>query len=602
MTAAKPHNVSALGEPTPTAAPVSRERYSPHLLPELARYAKLSRLQAYYEDKQYKGRPDFFTGLNAEKKVVPLRERAPCIITPLPRNCVRQTSRFMVGDGRWPALKIEAAEADDENGVAELTTKDAEDLKKGLEELVKKARLKPWFRRILERGMSEGTVPVTFALRRGRFRFELPHARDCWPTFRNNDPEDEVLRMVWCFRYCEEVEVDGRVEQQEFWFRRDYDETNVTSYARIPYITGQPPAWQIETAEPHGFGFCPVRWFRNMSDCASGIDGISLYDGLFNEFDALNMALSQRHRGIHYYGVPQPYETGVEDDDGPGQDGRKAAPGYQSADGMPEGKGMRFLGSVALEKARRMAPDNVWSYRGENVKVGLAETSGAPFEATTKHVDDVRGRTLEAMGVVLFTAGDMLAKGVGDMTAKLLGMLYAPLLALVDDYRDATWGPALLEILTTLVRILGARGAKGVSLRNGKRLAELAKLWQVDVEDGSTVWMPPDVELLWGEHFTPSNDEMQAGVTMSVAAKDGGLIQAKSATEFVAPYFGVKDVEAEIAAIEADADLTAEKELERGVALADGQAQAKAAAMPPPAPPGAKPPPPGAAATPKGPR
>src|SRR4051812_39926076 len=83
-------------------------RIPPEFFCELPRYKKISQLRKYYEGTQYDGRPDFFTGRKAGggDDVVPLRERKPCIIYPLPRAACNQVVRFTFGESRFPTIRV----------------------------------------------------------------------------------------------------------------------------------------------------------------------------------------------------------------------------------------------------------------------------------------------------------------------------------------------------------------------------------------------------------------------------------------------------------------------------------------------------------------
>jgi hypothetical protein len=543
---------------------IGSEAIPPHLIPTLARYAALKQLQEYFDSKQYAGRPDFWTGIKGTGgEPVPLRERAPCINYPLAKNAVRQTVRFMLGEGRWPALRVEhgegdeGAEAPEPDGEEEdgadlgLSEAEAETLKAGLDELVEKSGLPTVFRRLVERGLATGTSVGVFTIRRGRFSVELPHARDCWPTFESDDPTLGVIRLTWAYRYRKQVPEGDQLVTKTFWFRRDFDAEATLIYPPVEETTdGKTPQWAAPRAEPHGLGFCPVLWFRNGDHGNADVDGVSLYDGLLNELDAVNLALSQRHRGIHYHGSPQPWETGVEPGDGPEATGRKA--GSFSPD---DTAGRQSHGKVS-EKARKQGPDKMWSYQGDNVKVGLLEATGSTFDATSKHVEDVRGRALEAMGVVIFNAEATMQLGGSDMSAKLLRLIYAPLLALVADLRTATWGPALTACLGLMVRMIVALDGRGIRLRHAKRLAQLGKRFLVSTasavegEGPSDVWTFPELELVWGPSFESSPADVSGGIEGAVKASTGGLIAQKTAAGYVAPFFGVKDTVAELKAVE----------------------------------------------------
>lgn len=531
---------------------------SPHLFASTARAREIGQLRAYFESKQYAGRPDFWTGLNAKGEKVPLRERAPCIVYPLPKASVRHVVRFCFGEGRFPTLKVEPAAEGEAEGLSE---EEATELERALAKLVDACEVKSLIRRMMEKGLAHRTAVVLYSVRDGCIEAELPEPEHCWPAFANDRPDGDVERLTWCYLYTAEVERNGRIEVDHLWFRRDYDAKNVTRYHPAKWVAGEAPKWSIEAVESHGLGFCPARWVRNMPESDGCLDGVSLYEGLLNEFDALNFAFSQRHRGIHMFGVPQPYETGVDPDDGPEASARTSVRGYSPDD---DGAGAPF-GKVA-EPARALAPDSVWSYQNPTAKVGLLETTGEAFNVTTKHVDDIKARILEAMSVVMTSTDDVVGES-GEVTAKLLALLYAPQLALVDELRDACWWPkGLRAVLTDLLRIVIATKGEGLLVPNAKEIASKLEKVLVDTSSGPKMLLPT-IKPIWGEYFTPGNNEIQVGVQTAVAAKDGGLVQPKTATQFVANHFGVTNVDEELEAAQEAAEERAAKALEHAQAM-----------------------------------
>jgi hypothetical protein len=331
-----------------------------------------------------------------------------------------------------------------------------------------------------------------------------------------------------------------------------------------------------------------VRWIRNITDSDSrDIDGMSLFDGSHDEFDALNFALSQRHRGINFWGVPQPWETGVEEDDGPPADGRRSGPaGYSPA----EPKFGKILGSDG-RPAVRVSPDNKWSYRGVESKVGLLETTGKAFESATAHVEDIRSRLLEAMSVVLVNVADIAGRTqAGQMSAKFLELAYEPLLALVDEMRHTWWPYGLQAILSDLLRIVAALKGEGIWIPGAKPAAALLERFFIKTTDGKSVWMAPKMTPQWGDYFAAGPEEIAAAITAAVTAE--GLVPNDDRSKYVLPYFGREDVNEaleELKAEKLEAEEKAEADAAREVdgAIAVVNAKAKAGAGSAGGPPGA---------------
>ena len=537
---------------------------APEFNAKTARYQRLARLLAYTNSEQYAGRPDWWTG---GRDKVPLRERAPCIIYPLPKNAALEATRFTFGEGRFPKVVVRAEDADVAVGGFGLSDDEAKTLQRGVADLIEQTQLKRGARTLLFGGLTSCTAVALLSVRDGSFCVDHARAIDCIPTFkRPGDPTSPVVALTWTYQYAAE-EPDARTgepKQVNRYFRRDITEKDVVDYEPEEVVQGKRPRWIESAREPHGFSFCPVVWIRNLpAEHRGDIDGTSLLDGLFGEFDALNFALSQRHRGIAFFGTPQPWESGVDEDDGPGADGRTAGPvGYSASPALPAGAiappgavvhgGVCATGSGA--PARTIGPDRIWSYQSADAKVGLIETTGKAFEVATAHVDDISARLKQSMGVVLANAADVLGKG--DMSAKFLALVYAPLLALVDDLRECWWGAGLQPILQMLLRMVAELDGKTLLLRNARGLAAILKGRTMAVEGGS-MWLPPPMHPVWGPYFSASDDDVGKAVDAAQKAKDAKLVSDKTAVTYVANHFGVEDVEEELEAIEEDAETAA---------------------------------------------
>jgi len=516
----------------------------PERIQATPRSQQIARLRLYYEGKQYDGRPDWWSGEDGRGNVVPLRERKPCIIYPLPKAACNQATRFTFGEGRFPAVAVahldeDDDEAEDENALAE---EDAKTVTAYLAHVIEVSRLKSAMRRLLRIGLSQRSAVAVLGVRRGRFTIDMPRPQDCWVEFIDDDPEGEVKRMTWAYPFQKEILQNDRVVTETYYFRRDYTDTEIVFYHDAKLIPGKDVEWQRDEArtKQHGLGFCPVRWIRNLpaEDC-DDIDGVSVYDGLEDELDALNFSLSQRHRGIHYFGTPQAFEVGVSDDETPGEVARTSRPTKGSTPGAPRQDPYQRAGAPA----RKTAPDQIWSYKNEKALAALFETTGKAFEATSKHVLDIRSRLLEAMDVVLMDSSEIAGKG--ELSAKALAMMYAPLLALVDELRDCWWATGLAPILGMVLRITVALGGVGILAPQSRKVAELCRRFLVDFPDPqagtTTLWIAPKMLPSWGPYFSPTNAEVGELVLATSQAKDAGLISEGTAKRNVASCFGEAD-------------------------------------------------------------
>lgn len=506
---------------------------APERIAATRRAQEIARLRHYYKGSQYDGKPDWFTGKGKDGEVVPLRERKPCIVYPMPKAVCNQATRFTFGEGRFPQIAVPETDSDD--ATTTVSREEAKLLTTYLGKVIEKARLKSAMRRLLRVGLSQRTAVAVLGVRRGRFTVDMPRPQDCFPQFVDDDPESDVRAMVWCYAFEKEVQRGQAIVTETHLFRRDYTETEIVFFRDALVVPGKAVEWvRDETrTKAHKLGFCPVIWIRNLpaEDCQD-IDGLSLYEDLYEEFDALNFSLSQRHRGITYFGSPQAYETGVGEDEQPGAVARTERAAKSTTDARAAKDPYQ---KAAGQAARKTAPDQIWSYRNPDAAPGIIETTGAAFKVASEHVLDVRARILEAIDVVLLDP--MTVAGKGELSAKALAMMYAPLLALVDELRDCWWSTGLSPLLSMVLRITVALGGRGILLPKAAAVAKLCKRFLVDFE-GVTLWVAPEMIPSWGSYFSPTNTEIGELVTATCKARDGKLIKDATARRNVAPYFG----------------------------------------------------------------
>lgn len=522
----------------------------PRHLQETGRFKELDRLERYYRGTQYDNCHDL---VEWDNDSVPMRSRKPCIIYPLPRGAVDQVVRFALGEGRFPRIRAEVTEPEEEFAPQMALDEDsAESLGSSLEDLIRVSRFKSAARTSMRAGLRARTSVLTMGVRGGRFVFEHPSAKDCIPTFRDGDPSQPVESLIWSYQY-DAIEPDetGHPKCVRYAFRRDYDAASITQYAPAKVEPGRDIKWSVESVTAHGLGECPIIWTRNMcEDTGTEIDGVSLYDGLLDEFDALNRSLSQRHRGLEVLGVPQPYETNVQDGDGPGQAGRTAAVRPSESRAPTGPAGYSKLRQRGGNPARKTGAQHMWSYEG-GAELGLLETTGKAFEVASKHVDDIRGRLLEAMTVII--VDHMQVAGKGDMSAKALSLMYAPMLALVDELREWWWSHFIEPAVEMMLRIASRLGPKRLLVKGAASLSDVLAKRDVTLDGGLTMWSPPRLSPLWGAYFAAGPDDTKTSAEAARTALDGKLISKRTAVRWVADDFGIGDVEEELEAIAEEA-------------------------------------------------
>lgn len=321
------------------------------------------------------------------------------------------------------------------------------------------------------------------------------------------------------------------------------------------------PEWAGVAFASTPLEFCPVRWVRNLrpaTAAASDIDGTALIEGIEDEVEALDLELSQLYRNALYNGDPQMVKIGA--DGQPQGDGRQAGPAPTLKDPGPFSwansvipqsmRGWSGVGSDTIKKS----PVKVWNLpAGGDAK--LVESTGAGADIIDRAIDQLRRVLCDVTGVVLV---DPHTLGNGDLSARALSLMHAPMLDVADNLR-VEYGAVLVGIVNDVLRLLTTQAAiaGGINLPSYDAASRvLSRLYGVDGA-ASRVWIGASLSLAWGAYFDPSASDRQTAVDTAMKANGGRpVLSQRAAVQSVAAMFGVRDVDAEIAAIDGEETAT----------------------------------------------
>lgn len=497
-------------------------------LGETERYWRMNAAEALYEGCAYEGAPSFW------EASVPLRERAPAVQSMLVRTAGDRLIALVFGDRTFPTLKVEPV-----GWRVALSETDQAALSALVQELSGTAKLRPVMRAMLRSGLRAGTACAVTGFRDGLPSVDLLPAKWCTPTFAR---DGSVASMRVEYRTQGD---DGK------WYlhRRDVGPEKDTTFRPVcldDLKRDEQPRFVVESETP--LPFVPVVWCRNLPDrTVREVDGYPLGHNLDGEVRALDMELSQLHRTALYNGEPQLVRIGVDGQNSMGPSGRVAAPEPPSATGAFSWFANAWKRAGSGGDATKKGPGTIWNLpQGSDAK--MLESTGAGAEIIAKAIEGHRRVILDAMGVVLASPSDL---GSGDLSARALSILMAPMLSRADELR-VDYGDALVAIVGQLLRwcSLSDVGEAMLATVDAARPV-LARLYAP--AQGGVRWIGPRLALGWGEFFEPSWTEIQSAVAAMQTARGGGpVVSARRAVEMLAPVLGVEDVDAEVAAVEAD--------------------------------------------------
>lgn len=485
--------------------------------------ARLVRLDAYerlYKGLAYEGRPSFWDS------TVPLQERAPCVTSGLPEAAGKRLVSLLFGSRQFPQIHV---------GLG-AKNKPVNDL---IAKVVEASALPIRMRAAVEQGLSLGTWMLVVGVRDGLPCLQIVSAKYATPEL---DASGRVLSVDVRYRYTRTVEGKPCV----LWFRRVIDAQRDVVYQPIAAREdGREPTW-IEDSErtvTHGLGFCPVLWHRHNPDPSDtdDLDGVPLFAGMEGELEALDFALSQRHRNGRYNGEPQIVVNGAEPEDLGADRGRGArvpGPGPSTANGGASQAFSwfnSFLGSRQNAGGAKKAPGTVWYFGNPSASATMLESSGAGARVLGEDAEGLRRAVLEARQIVIASPEQVGANA----SAALMEALHAPMIDHADTLR-LEYGPALIEVVKMMLLVCAHyhRSAPGSVLIEGVEL-----LASLDVKRLA-------IALTWGRYYEPTIADIAQGIgAASIAAGGRDVLSHRSAVRFVASFLDVEDVDAELAAI-----------------------------------------------------
>lgn len=539
-------------------------------------------LQRYEDGSVYDGRPSFFDDTSTS----PVTDRKPCVQYLAVRNAIRSHVTMCLGEGRFPALS--SAPSEDDSAFDDrfgLNEPDSKTLDAGVAKIVVQTRLDTAADQILASAMASKSVAVLVSILGGKLRVACIDAKTCEPEFDEDNPE-RVKRLVVSYRYTRrEVDpVDHKWKLRAYQYRRVVDETFDTVFApvEIEAVTEFPVPSVEKTKYRHGFGFCPVVWYKFMAPIAIGgsVDGLAIHEapGTRSKIDAVNIALSQRHRAAIYSGDPQMFETGVDDDavrrpmvSGPPdaeRDLTRDRSGYDAP--LIDRPRQRGGGRTRVKKGT----GTLWTYESPEAKLQYLTLGKEALASLDEDAKANLTQLREDLSHVHIDPKDLT--GSGDISGKTLAFVFASQVAYCNRVRTDLWNGALLPVLSMLLRVV-LKVESGLYLAGADKIRAVVKRFEQRVSGAAgDVWFDPPIKPLWGDYFEASDVDESTRIANAKLAKESGLITLETAVAHIKPIFGdIQNPAQYIEALKAEADEAQAKLHEAMAALGSGTQNAE---------------------------
>jgi hypothetical protein len=477
--------------------------------------ARLDKLERFSKGEQYEGRANFWSDR------VALFDRAPCLKfgAHMADQAIRSHASMVLGEGRFPQITSHADE--DDSALDEqfgLSKEDSAVLDPFVQACGKKARLRPAARQLLEAALRCGTAVAVPQVVRGHLKVESLPAGECTPTFADDDPDGEVLKVEQRIPYIQEKynEATRKVESVALIYRRVIDAQNDTTYQPARACRGGlEPTWTVDRKVEHGLGFCPVVWYRFCAEDATRgeVDGRSLHGAIVEELWHYDISRSQVHRAVVNTLDPILVEIGVD----PNEPGFGAPLGEGPALPQPGDplRGWQGRAAQAPQMGRKRAPGMAYRYP-PNAKVEQLTLPGDCFDAGFKNVDELKTAIASALRWVpndpeQTTTG----KNAGPMSGKAREWVYRKQTEFDDEIRADFGDRCLLRLVDLLLRIVLSASRRGDVRVPGLKLAvPILERFEAEEESGRkgekvAVWVPPELDLVWPPYFESGDDDQK---------------------------------------------------------------------------------------------
>ena len=214
---------------------------------------------------------------------VPLRARRPSTPYRLGRVIASSFTSMLLGDQRFPTLQV-------------LTDPKTQDYAQTL------ARVSSLPVRMVQArnlGGAMGTGCLSWAYINGKPRVRVHNAKFIHVAEWEDRDQFIPRHVVEAYQATEQVwnPIKRRLESVRFWYRRDWMMNMDIVYKPAIVVPGHEPRWEPdwEKSVEHNDRLCHFVWIQNLP--ASTTDGECDYEGLYDNFDTLDLLLSVICRG-----------------------------------------------------------------------------------------------------------------------------------------------------------------------------------------------------------------------------------------------------------------------------------------------------------------
>lgn len=343
------------------------------------------------------------------------------------------------------------------------------------------------------RTVATGSCFIRFWISGGRYHFKWYKTKFCYPVWQDGDLESVKIRYV----YADENQVDLNGDPKLKWYQLELNKTAEITFDNPDYEEDVEPTFNEVSRIEHGLGFVQGQWFRTDETSEDGYGFISDITTFIDEF---NYNLSQSSQALSYNQEPQLAFSKMTEDE---------------------------TANIIRSSTRS------WNL-GREGDAKFIESDLGGVESAGNFRDKIKTNLSDITRIVVLDPEKIVGSA---QSAKAMEVLHGPLKDLVDELRLVV-GPQIRELVLRLAIATLKSASNGVEP-------------PLDVEGYTPGEGLLRLKTKWPELFQQTLDDLQKKVAIASGAKNGGLIAPRTATKYVAEDFGVEDIDAEIAEIEA---------------------------------------------------
>lgn len=442
----------------------------------------------------------------SDKKYIPLNQRRPCVIYPIPKIIVNDSVGMLFGNSHFPTVRC-----------------DQEPTESFLQAINRMTNIKNAFM-CASRVGSLGSVCIIVKVLESKFHFDVLSTLNLFPRFDKLNPchleeltEKIKVRGATLIQNGYEIEPTDKNKSKVYWVVRKLTKTEEIFYKPVE----DKKDWETRLVEDkdkssqHDFGFVPAIWIKNLPSLESEIDGECTFRSIIDICIESDYQLSQLARLLRYNSDP----TLVIKDP-------------SAIDGQILIKGQGAL--------------NI----GENGDAFLLEMNGQSTKSVIEYVRTLREFAIEAVRGNRSNPNKINALNSG----KALQMLNTPLISLADELRLSYGDNGLLKVYKMILDIC----------ESGK--VEISNIYGSYIDPDASV---NSMILDWPEWYpTTQMDDLQQSQALSTNLQSQ-ILSKESAVAAIADKYNIFDIPKELTQIKNDVNSSLNSQSNGGAVVSD---------------------------------